>query len=130
MGVYKVWRGPISGSFSGEENLRTVKVGAIGVDGWDLGDRGVEGRGQCRFVGNLFETLHRSQRPPGTFPRVDGSYLHRIDPCLALSLGDGPPLASDTRLYALTISIRGGDKREEKRQKHVLRQTDDHLKNR
>ena len=79
-------------------------------------------------MGNLFETLHRNQQPPGASPRVTASYLHRIDPCFTLSLGDGPPLAPDTRLCALMIGIRGGNEREEKSQEYVLRQTDDHLK--
>jgi len=107
--------------------VRTVKIGAIGVDGRDFGDRGIEGRGQCRFVGDLFETLHRNQQPPGVFSLVAGPYLHCIDPCFTLGHGNGPPLAPDTRLYALMISIRSGNEREEKSQEHVLRQTNDHL---
>jgi len=57
MRVDKVWWREINERFSEEENLGTAKVGAVVIDGWDFGDRGVEGRGQCRFTGNLFETL-------------------------------------------------------------------------
>ena len=49
---------------------------------------------------------------PGALLQVTRSYLHRIDPPPTLSLGDGPPLAPDARLFA-TSSIRGCDKGEE-----------------
>jgi len=73
MRVDKVWWREISERFSEEENLGTVKVGAVGIDGWDSGDRRVEGRGQCCFMGNLFETLRWNQQPLGVLSRVAGS---------------------------------------------------------
>ena len=42
--------------------LRTIEVGALGVDGRDLSNREVEGRGQSRLVRHLFEALQRGQR--------------------------------------------------------------------
>ena len=126
MRVDKVWWEEISTRLSEEKKARTVEIGAAGVDGWDLGDRGVEGRGQSRPVGQLFETLDRDQRQPSVSPATQ-SYLHRGDPVFTLSLGNGPPLASDARLRAMG-SIRGRNECEEKGQEQVLCETDGHLK--
>lgn len=38
----------------------TVKVGAVGVYGWNFGEFDVEGRRQSRLVRNSIETLQRN----------------------------------------------------------------------
>ena len=104
-----------------EEKGRTIVVGAVGVDGWDLSEREVfEGRFQSRLVGNLPETLKRNQYSPSVSLRVTRSHLNSGEPTFAVSLRERPPLAPDTRLRA-TSSAHGRDEREEKCQGYALR---------
>lgn len=55
--VNEVCAGSDQKRLSEEENSRTVVVGAVWVDGWNLGDRSVEGGCQGRFMRHIFETL-------------------------------------------------------------------------
>jgi len=114
MRIDEVWRRVISEGFSEEEDLCTIVVGAIGVNGWDLTDREVEGRGQSRLVGGLSEALQRNQFSPSMPLRVTRSHLHRRKPISALSLRERPPLTPDARFRAM--SVNGRDEREEKSQ--------------
>ena len=70
MGIDKVWHGAISKEPSSEVNfLRTIEVGAVGVDGWNLRNRDVHGRRQSRLMGHLLEALQWNQRPPRVLRR-------------------------------------------------------------
>jgi len=119
VGIDEVWQRVISEGSSEEENPYTIVVGAIGVDGWNLGDREVlEGRCQGRLVGDLSKTLQRNQYSPSILLRVTRSHLHRSKPISALSLRERPPLTPDTRFRAM--SVNGRDEREEKSQGYAL----------
>ena len=126
MRVDKVWHGVVSGESSSEVNfLRTIEVGAVGVDGWNLSNRDVDGRRQSRFMRYLSETLQLNQRPPSVLCRVARSHLHCSDPFFTVSLRDGPPLAPDARFLA-TTSVHGCDEREGESQEYILPNTDSH----
>jgi len=118
MRVNKVWWRAIRERLSEEGKLRTVEVGAVGVDGWDSGDRHVETRRQRRLVRHRVETLRKIRR--SALIRVTRSYLHRSDPFFTLGLRDGPPLAPHARFVARN-SVHGCDGREEKSKERVLR---------
>lgn len=98
--------------FGEEEIYCTVKVGAVGVDRRDLGDGNVKSGFQSRLVGNLVEALDQDQSQKQGFVDDLEAYLHRSDPFFTLSLGNGPPLAPDSRVRAMT-GLRSCNKREE-----------------